>query len=80
MMDILNSSIVKNYMESSFKSNGYSLNKANIYLPLYNKDDIDHVEIVKLAKIASSDKDADIPKIQHKITTYYLKICEKRHS
>ena len=34
---ILNSDIVVNYIHSSFKSNGFSLNKSNIYLPLYDR-------------------------------------------
>ncbi len=74
---VLNSDIVKKYIEGSFKSNGYSLNKSNIYLPEYNEKDYHHIKIMKLSKKASHGK-VDIDDIKLKITQEYLKICEEK--
>ncbi len=76
---ILNSDIVKKYIEGSFKSNGYSLNKSNIYLPEYDNKNSHHTKIVALSKKASKEK-VDIEGIKIQITQEYLKICEKKDS
>lgn len=75
---ILNSSIVKNYIESSFKSNGFSLNKSNIYIPIYNENNIRHKEISRLSREASKDDCKDIDDLINKITVLYLEICERK--
>ncbi len=71
---ILNSEIVQQYMHSSFKSNGYSLNKANIYIPKYDKNNTYHQLISKLTKTASTDT-VDTKEVQHQLMDLYLKIC-----
>ncbi len=71
---ILNSEIVQQYMHNSFKSNGYSLNKANIYIPKFDKNNKHHKKIVMLAKKAATE-DVDIKKIQHQLMNEYLAIC-----
>ena len=71
---ILNSEIVQQYMHSSFKSNGYSLNKANIYIPKFDKNNKHHKKIVSLAKKAAT-QDVDIKKIQRQLMDEYLCIC-----
>ena len=71
---ILNSEIVQQYMHSSFKSNGYSLNKANIYIPKFDKTNKHHKKIVMLAKKAATE-DVDIKEIQHQLMNEYLAIC-----
>ena len=71
---ILNSEIVQQYMHSSFKSNGYSLNKANIFIPKYDSSNQHHKKIVELAKIAAT-QDVDIKAIQRQLMKEYLTIC-----
>lgn len=71
---ILNSEIVQQYMHSSFKSNGYSLNKANIYIPKFDGNNEHHKKIVELAKLAATN-DVDIKSIQHQLMKEYLAIC-----
>lgn len=70
---ILNSDIVKSYIENTFKSNGYSLNKSNLHLPEYNENNSLHTKIVKLAKNVTPDS---INSITQEITELYLKICK----
>lgn len=77
---ILNSNIVIQYMQSTFKSNGYSLKKAHFYLPEYDKNNVLHDEICKLAKKASKITDeTKIKSIQGKISELYLTICTERN-
>ena len=76
---ILNSEIVQNYMHSSFKSNGYSLNKSNIYLPKYNSKNNIHKQISEYAYLASTDLNVNIPDIQKKIMNLYLEICKDKN-
>lgn len=71
---ILNSEIVQQYMHSSFKSNGYSLNKANIYIPKYDDNNEHHRKIVDLAKLAAT-QDVDIKAVQHELMQEYLTLC-----
>ena len=76
---ILNSSIVIEYMQNTFKSNGYSLKKSRFYLPLFDKNNILHQQICKLSKKASSSvKAAEIEEIQHRLSDLYIKMCELR--
>lgn len=76
---ILNSSIVVSYMQSTFKSNGYSLKKAHFYLPLFDKTNNDHKVLSNLAKRATKMKDVDkISKVQEELSEVYLRICEDR--
>ena len=72
---ILNSDIVKSYIENTFKSNGYSLNKSNLYLPEYDSSNELHNEIVRLAKNVTPETVSNVTK---QITDIYLKICEDR--
>jgi len=73
---ILNSNVVVDYIQSTFKSNGYSLNKSNIYLPVYDDTILDHKRISELAKKA--EKVDDVNSIQNELTDLYLKICENK--
>ncbi len=76
---ILNSDIVIQYMQNTFKSNGYSLKKSHFYLPEYDKSNPLHKEISSLAKKASKLTDeAKIAKIQTKLSEVYLKLCTSR--
>ena len=76
---ILNSSIVIDYIQKTFKSTGYSLNNSNLYLPRYNPSDDKHKRIVKLSKKASGKvKPSVIAQIQDIITTIYVEMCKER--
>ena len=76
---ILNSDIVVEYMHSTFKKNGFSLNKAKFALPLYNASDEFHKRIVTLSKEASDIHDnGRISAICSEISQIYLKICREK--
>jgi len=75
---ILNSSIVVDYIQSSFKSNGYSLNKANIYLPKYDDNNFLQKEIAKISKLASMGGNKDINIIKEQLTKLYLELCNNK--
>lgn len=77
---ILNSSIVINYMHSTFKRNGFSLNKSNIYLPKYDERNRLHRAIANLAKMAQSVDDEEIRKIQNRISNLYENLCENKNT
>ncbi len=71
---ILNSDIVKSYIENTFKSNGYSLNKSNLNLPEYDEKNPLHVQISSLARNVTVDT---VQSVTGKITELYLQICTK---
>lgn len=74
---ILNSDVIKKYIETSQKSNGYSLNKSKIYIPLYNPTNELHKKIMITSKKASNNE-IDVKIASKEITDYYLKICENK--
>lgn len=75
---ILNSDIVIEYMQNTFKSNGFSLKKSHFYLPLYDRTDALHKKVASLSrKAAASTDEKAIKRIQSEISKAYLKICEK---
>ncbi len=76
---ILNCDIVIEYMQNTFKSNGYSLKKSRFYLPLYDETNKTHKEICALSKKASkAKKSEDIAKAQKDLSDLYIKLCESR--
>ena len=76
---ILNSDIVINYIHSSFKTNGFSLNKSNLYLPLYDKTNPVHKQISNMAFRASRGI-KNIALIQKRLSELYLKICKEKNN
>jgi SAM-dependent methyltransferase len=72
---ILNSDIVVNYIQNTFKSNGYSLNKSHIFLPLFDPSNSLHQRICQLAKKASGSDTTDINRVKKELTAIYLEIC-----
>lgn len=75
---ILNSDVVVDYMHSTFKKNGFSLNKAKFALPEYKASDLRHKQIMELSKEASVTEDeVRISEICSKISSIYLNICKK---
>ncbi len=76
---VLNSDIIIQYMQNTFKSNGYSLKKSHFYLPEYDKNNMLHKEISGLAKIASKLEDEKkIKDIQLHLSELYLELCISR--
>jgi len=73
---ILNSDIVVNYMHDSFKKNGFSLNKSNLYLPMYSGSNKLHLQIADLAR--QGETSANKSKIQSKLTECYIKLCDEK--
>lgn len=74
---ILNSSIVINYMHDSFKTNGFSLNKSNLCIPKFDKNNRLQNEIATLAKIAKNSNEDQIEAIQTKISNLYIQLCDQ---
>lgn len=76
---ILNSEIVQQYIQGSFKSNGYSLNKSKICIPLYDEKNKLHKKISLMAKNAMAQKDnIDLLSIQKELTDIYIQICDEQ--
>lgn len=75
---ILNSEIVQQYIQTTFKSNGFSLNKSNLYMPLYDQNNKNHKQIVEIAKFASTNKGYDLLDVQNKLMILYLAICDEK--
>lgn len=72
---ILNSDIVKTYIESSFKSNGYSLNKSNIKMPLFDRKNKIHVEMSELAKEGETASNERKEEIKSLLSNLFIKAC-----
>lgn len=72
---ILNSSIVKAYIHSTFKTNGFSLKKSHLYLPKYDANNSIQVKISKLSKKATADA-SKREQIMDELTDEYLKLCK----
>lgn len=75
---ILNSTIVISYIQSSFKSNGYSLNKSNLYIPKYDSNNQLHGKIACLAEIAKQKGSDEIKKIQDELANIYIEMCKNK--
>ncbi len=71
---ILNSSIVHSYIHDTFKTNGFSLKKSNLFIPKYDATNVLHQEIVELSKEATRNAVKRIG-ISEDLTDIYLKIC-----
>ena len=63
--------------KQTFKKNGFSLNKAQFALPVYDAKNRLHQNIVKLSREASAtDDNVRIIAICSEISELYLKMCE----
>jgi hypothetical protein len=76
---ILNSTIVIAYIHSTFKTNGFSLNKSNLFLPKYQEGNELYTRIVNLSKEATKNSDRR-EFIQNELTNAYLALCEYWHA
>ena len=76
---ILNSSIVHDYIHATFKTNGFSLKKSNLYLPKYDVTNYLHKKLVRLSKIASNPVNVNKrAQISEEISHIYIKMCEEK--
>lgn len=71
---ILNSSIVHAYIHDTFKTNGFSLKKSNLFIPKYDSMNVLHNDVVALSKDATSNE-SNRKAIIEKLSEVYLKIC-----
>ncbi|MBQ8704121.1 MAG: N-6 DNA methylase [Bacteroidales bacterium] len=74
---VLNSSIVKAYIHSTFKTNGFSLKKSHIYLPEYRPDSHIQCEISSVSRAATADCAARA-EASDILTRLYLELCRTR--
>ena len=71
---ILNSSIVVSYIHSTFKTNGFSLNKSKLFIPKFIDDNPLFQRIVSLSKEATAHSERR-NEITNLLTEAYLDIC-----
>ena len=73
---VLNSCIVHEYIHSTFKTNGFSLNKSKLFLPKFDRQVKEFMEIAKISKRASCD-----PGYREEacsiLSDAYLRLCER---
>lgn len=72
---VLNSGIVRAYIHSTFKSNGFSLNKSHIFLPKYREEPL-FKRIADLSKEATSHPEKS-SEISDRLTDAYIELCKK---
>lgn len=72
---VLNSGIVVSYIHSTFKTNGFSLNKSKLFIPKFIPEDPLFQKIANLSKKATTN-----PKLRDEIigllTEAYLALCD----
>ena len=71
---ILNSSIVHAYIHSTFKANGFSLNKARIFMPKYDPSNERHVKLAEISRRATGDSSYR-NQAPEDLTRVYLDLC-----
>ncbi len=71
---ILNTPIVAQYFKFTYSGRSYSIN-FNIKMPLYNKNNIYHTKIMKLARKATLTKPTD--EIYKELENNYLELCKE---
>lgn len=73
---ILNSSIVREYIHSTFKTNGFSLNKAHLCIPKYEMGNVRCMRISQLSKEATGNE-AKREDIIALLTKEYVRLCRE---
>lgn len=71
---ILNSSIVRAYIHSTFKTNGFSLKKSHLFLPKYDAGNPTHAKLSELSKRATAHAE-EREHLMDELTEEYLKLC-----
>lgn len=72
---VLNSSIVVQYIHNTFKTNGFSLNKSNLFLPKFQAGNPLFDEIVKLSKEATINPSVRAANIEL-LSAAYVELCQ----
>lgn len=72
---LINSSIIRKYIMSNFKSNGYTLKKSNLFIPKYNEDNETMKKISELCRTATKDIDEKADYYSEKLSELYLDLC-----
>lgn len=72
---ILNSSIVVQYIHNTFKTNGFSLNKSNLFIPKYQAGNPLFETIVRLSKEATFNTAMRKNNIE-KLSFAYIELCK----
>lgn len=77
---ILNATIVNKYIHSSFKSNGISLKKSQLYLPEYDTKNRIHTQIANLSRNISINEasKSEIQIVRDKISELYIEMCRHK--
>lgn len=74
---VLNSSIVRAYIHSTFKTNGFSLKKSHLYLPKYAANNSIQTKIASLSKEATAHPERR-QQLAEELTKVYLGLCQQR--
>ena len=75
---ILNSSIVHEYIHSTFKTNGFSLKKSNLFIPKYDSTNSFHHRLTIISKYASMTKNKEKRQRASSIASLvYVQLCKK---
>lgn len=72
---ILNSTVVHDYIHSTFKTNGFSLTKSKLFLPKFQEDNILHNRVVSLSRKATQSTQEERPDIAKELSGLYIQIC-----
>lgn len=72
---ILNSNIVVDYIHKTFKTNGFSLNKSNLFIPKYDSKSSLFTSIASLSKEATLDN-SKIIKNAELLSEAYILLCK----
>ena len=73
---VLNSSIVHDYIHSTFKTNGFSLNKSKLFLPAYQAGERLFAKIAELSKRATADEEFRTL-APAELTKAYVDLCRR---
>ena len=75
---ILNSDIVHSYIHSTFKTNGFSLNKSNLFIPKFDSDNRLHTRLANLSKYATKPENENKRERVSRIATIvYVQMCRE---
>lgn len=73
---VLNSTIVVNYIHRTFKTNGFSLNKSQLFLPKFQPGEILFTSIAELSREATLCPEKR-ESLAQELTEAYLKLCRR---
>ncbi len=76
---ILNSTVVHDYIHSTFKTNGFSLAKSKLFLPKFREDDGLHRKVVRLSRKATGSPQEERAAIAEELSGIYVRICQNEN-